>query len=178
MRERPSHAAHGSCTLAVADCRRRRPRPPRPRKDAEKALTIRWFGQSFFQIETGDMTKIVIDPHSMMEYSRPTCKADLVLITHEHDDHSQPEALTDSQNAKIIRGLMVKGKRQDWAKIDEKFKNIRIRTVPSFHDAEEGIKRGKNSMFVIETDGLKIAHLGDLGHPLEEEQVKAIAIRN
>ena len=34
----------------------------------EKLLTIRWFGQSFFQIETGDGTKIVIDPHSMPEY--------------------------------------------------------------------------------------------------------------
>ncbi len=139
-----------------------------------KALTIHWFGQSFWQIETGDGTRIVIDPHSMTEYGRPTCKADLVLISHEHDDHNQFQALTDSEKAKVIHGLSVKGKRQDWAKIDEKFRNIHIRTVPSFHDNEDGLKRGKNAMFIIETDGLKIAHLGDLGHPLSEEQVKAI----
>jgi L-ascorbate metabolism protein UlaG (beta-lactamase superfamily) len=143
-------------------------------QEKAKNLTIRWFGQSFFQIQTGDDTKIVIDPHAMMEYARPTCKADLVLITHEHDDHNQPEALTDSEKAKIIHGLTVKGKRQDWAKIDEKFKNIHVRTVPCYHDTEEGLKRGKNSIFVIETDGLRIAHLGDLGHPLEEAQVAAI----
>jgi L-ascorbate metabolism protein UlaG (beta-lactamase superfamily) len=139
-----------------------------------KALTIRWFGQSFFQIETGDGTKIVIDPHAMPEYSRPTCQADLVLITHEHDDHNRPEVLTDSEKAKIIRGLTLKGKKQDWTKIDEQFKNIHIRTVPCFHDEEDGLKRGKNSIFVIETDGLKIVHLGDLGHPLSDDQVKAI----
>jgi len=140
----------------------------------DKVLTIRWFGQSFFQVEASDKTLIVVDPHSMIEYNRPTCKADLVLITHEHDDHNQPDALTDSREAKIIRGLTVKGKRQEWAKIDEKFKDIKIRSVPSFHDAEDGLKRGKNSIFVFEVDGLKIAHLGDLGHSLEAEQIKAI----
>lgn len=139
-----------------------------------KALTIRWFGQSFFQVETGDGTKIVFDPHSMTEYSRPTCEANLVLISHEHDDHNQPEVLTNSDKAKVIRGLVVKGKKQDWNKVDEKFKNIKIRTVPSFHDPEEGLKRGKNSIFVVETDGLKIVHLGDLGHTLDDAQIKAI----
>jgi L-ascorbate metabolism protein UlaG (beta-lactamase superfamily) len=140
----------------------------------DKALTIRWFGQSFWQVTSSNGTKIVFDPHAMMEYGRPTCQADLVLISHEHDDHNQPQALTDSAKAKVIHGLTVKGKRQDWAKIDEKFQGIHIKTVPSFHDAEEGIKRGKNSIFVVEVDGLKIVHLGDLGHVLDEEQIKAI----
>jgi len=140
----------------------------------DKALTVRWFGQSFFQLETGDGTKVVIDPHSMIEYNRPTCKADLILITHEHDDHNQVEALTESEKAKVIKGLTTKGKKQDWNKVDEKFKNIRIRTVPSYHDMEEGFRRGKNGIFVVETDGLKIVHLGDLGHVPDEEQIKAI----
>jgi L-ascorbate metabolism protein UlaG (beta-lactamase superfamily) len=147
---------------------------PAAAQPKNKALTIRWFGQSFFQVETGDGTKIVFDPHSMTEYGRPTCEANLVLISHEHDDHNQPEALTNSQKAKIIRGLVLKGKRLDWNKVDEKFKEIRIRTVPSFHDPEEGMRRGKNSIFVVETDGLKIVHLGDLGHALEKEQIEAI----
>ena len=139
-------------------------------------ISIQWFGQSFFQIVTGDGTRIVIDPHLMPEYSRPNCEADLILISHEHDDHNLVEAVSnlEKDKPKIIRGLVVKGKRQDWNKVDEKVKNIRIRNVPSYHDAEDGLKRGKNSMFVIETDGLKIAHLGDLGHTLSDEQVKAI----
>ncbi len=149
---------------------------PAVAQDAKaKTISIHWFGQSFFQIETGDQTRIVIDPHLMPEYGRPSCKADLILITHEHDDHNLIDAVSNLEDKpKIIRGLVVKGKRQDWNKVDEKFKNIRIRTAPSYHDAEDGLKRGKNSIFVIETDGLKIAHLGDLGHPLDEETVKKI----
>ena len=139
-----------------------------------KTIAIRWFGQSFFQVETGDGTRIVFDPHAMTEYGRPTCVADLVLISHEHDDHNQPEVLTDSKNAKVIHGLTIKGKRQEWNKVDTTFHNIHIRNVPSFHDAEDGLKRGKNSIFVVETDGLKIVHLGDLGHSLDEKQIKEI----
>jgi L-ascorbate metabolism protein UlaG (beta-lactamase superfamily) len=147
---------------------------PSAAQQKNKALTIRWFGQSFFQVETGDGTKVVFDPHSMPEYGRPTCEANLVLISHEHDDHNQAEILKDAERAKVIRGLIIKGKRQDWNKVDEKFKNIRIRTVPSFHDSEDGLKRGKNSIFVVETDGLKIVHLGDLGHTLEKKEIDAI----
>jgi L-ascorbate metabolism protein UlaG (beta-lactamase superfamily) len=158
--------------IAVALAGLASPIPAQEKKD--KALTIRWFGQSFFQVETPNRTLIVFDPHSMTEYNRPTCKADLALISHEHDDHNQPEALSESKDAKVIRGLAMKGKRFDWNKVDETYKNIRIRTVPSYHDNEEGLKRGKNSIFVVEVDGLKIAHLGDLGHALEDEQVKQI----
>jgi len=139
-----------------------------------KALTIRWFGQSFFQVETGDGTKIVFDPQSMIEYGRPTCDGNLILISHEHDDHNQVESVTGFDKAKVIRGLSLKGKKLEWNKVDEKFKNIRVRTVPSYHDVEEGLRRGKNSIFVVETDGLKIVHLGDLGHTLEKEQIEAI----
>jgi L-ascorbate metabolism protein UlaG (beta-lactamase superfamily) len=156
------------CSAAVA--------APAAAQPKNKALTIRWFGQSFFQVETGDGTKIVLDPHAMPEFGRPTCQADLVLITHEHDDHNQHEVLTDSEKAKIIRGLVLKGKRFDWNKVDDKFKNVKIRTVPTYHDGEEGMKRGKNSAFIIETDGLKIVHLGDLGHELDEAQVKAFEL--
>ncbi len=38
--------------------------------------------------------------------------------------------------------------------------------LPSYHDTEQGRRRGKNVMFRIEVDGLKILHCGDLGHDL------------
>ncbi|NLF27891.1 MAG: MBL fold metallo-hydrolase, partial [Clostridiales bacterium] len=50
-------------------------------------------------------------------------------------------------------------------------KGLRIYGVDSFHDDSGGSKRGKNVMFVVEGDGLRVAHLGDLGHPLDESQV-------
>src|SRR5438105_11530675 len=38
----------------------------------------------------------------------------------------------------------------------------------------EGLQRGKNTVFIIEVDGWKIVHLGDLGHLLTPKQIKAI----
>jgi L-ascorbate metabolism protein UlaG (beta-lactamase superfamily) len=143
-------------------------------KEKEKDLTIRWFGQSFFQVISSSGTKIVFDPHAMTEYDRPTCVADIVCISHEHNDHNRLEILTDSEKAKVFHGVTVKGKAQTFTKIDEQVKDVKIRTVPSYHDEENGLKRGKNAIFCVEVDGLKIVHLGDLGHPLDEQQVKAI----
>ena len=44
----------------------------------------------------------------------------------------------------------------------------------SYHDNENGFSRGKNAAFVVEIEGLTFCHLGDLGHDLNDEQVKAI----
>ena len=83
-------------------------------KDEKKALTIRWFGQSFFQIETGDMTKIVIDPHAMMEYGRPTCKADLVLINTNSWNlfplHNATNAIVEACHVGNVDTVFVAGK--------------------------------------------------------------------
>lgn len=149
-------------------------------KEKEKSIQIRWYGQSFFQVTTVDGTKIVFDPHAMTEYGRQLLKGDLVLISHLHDDHSQFEILENADELKklekerVFFGVNLKSKGKEWNKINGKYKNITFRNIPCYHDNEEGMKRGKNSIFIVETDGLKIAHLGDLGHLLEEETLKEI----
>jgi L-ascorbate metabolism protein UlaG (beta-lactamase superfamily) len=141
----------------------------------EKKLTLRWHGQSFFQLETGSGQKIVFDPHAIPVFGRQIVSANVVLISHPHNDHSQPEILEDSKAARIFQGV-VEGKngKQDWNRIDEKVIQTRIRSMGTYHDAMNGLQRGKNSIFVVEADGLVFVHLGDLGHELTPEQVKAI----
>jgi L-ascorbate metabolism protein UlaG (beta-lactamase superfamily) len=142
----------------------------------KKVVEIRWYGHSFFQLTTTSGTKVAFDPHAIAEYGAPPLSPDIVVMSHNHNDHNRKEVLAnaDSKDLKAFYGLSVKGKGGDWAKIDEKVKEVRVRTVPTFHDNEEGAKRGKNSAFVIEADGLKICHLGDLGHELTDEQIAAI----
>jgi L-ascorbate metabolism protein UlaG (beta-lactamase superfamily) len=74
----------------------------------------------------------------------------------------------------VYRGVVVKNGKQEWKAIDEKRGNIRIRNVATYHDPQNGLQRGKNSIFVVDVDGITICHLGDLGHELSPEQVKAI----
>jgi L-ascorbate metabolism protein UlaG (beta-lactamase superfamily) len=144
-------------------------------QDAKK-LSIRWQGQSFFEIRTSAGTRIVIDPHAIEEYGPRSVKADLVLNTHFHTDHTQNQVVEnlDKDKVKVLNGLKGDMKRASWNEIDEKFKDVHVRSVGTYHDDLQGMKRGLNSVFVIEADGYKIVHLGDLGHKLSDAQLKAI----
>jgi L-ascorbate metabolism protein UlaG (beta-lactamase superfamily) len=146
---------------------------PAAAQDAKK-VKLRWYGQSFFQLETSAGTKVVFDPHAIPEYGRHLVSADLVLVSHEHTDHNQVEILENAMKAKLIRGLKLKGKNLVWNLIDEKFKDVSVHSVGTYHDKAEGMERGRSTAFVVEADGLKFVHLGDLGHELTPEMVKAI----
>jgi L-ascorbate metabolism protein UlaG (beta-lactamase superfamily) len=141
-------------------------------------IKIRWHGQSMFEIVTPEGTKIVIDPHVIPAYGKKSLKADLILISHPHDDHTRVEAIENEKKAKKIEAVvtMKDGPRiqQEWKNIDEKFKDVRIQTMGTYHDEVGGMDRGKNGAFILDIDGVRIVHLGDLGHQLSEAQVKKL----
>ena len=144
--------------------------------DAKK-ITVTWHGQSFFEITTSKGTRIVIDPHLIDAYGRPDVDADLVLLSHNHTDHTQTNAVRNIDKAKVIQGWKDEkgdGKKVDWNIIDEKFNDVKIRTVGTFHDNMNGLKRGLNTILILEFDGLKFAHLGDLGHALSKAQLQKV----
>jgi L-ascorbate metabolism protein UlaG (beta-lactamase superfamily) len=143
--------------------------PPRP-------VTIRWHGQSFFQIESSKGTRIVIDPHAIFAYGRKDVSADLILISHFHNDHNQKEIIRNFATGKVqvLEGLKSGPKKVDWNPIDQTFRDVHVRSVGVYHDNAEGMSKGKNTIFIIEVDGLNIVHLGDLGHLLSEKDIKKI----
>jgi L-ascorbate metabolism protein UlaG (beta-lactamase superfamily) len=140
--------------------------------DAKKVV-LRWHGQSFFDLETSQGTRIAFDPHAIDSYGRITVKADLVLVSHNHNDHTQLE-MVENPSKKVIQGWKGSGKRVEWNLIDEQFRDVHLRSVGVYHDNAQGMERGKNTIFILEVDGMKIVHLGDLGHFLSEQQIKQI----
>ncbi len=141
-------------------------------------LSIRWHGQSFFEITTTKGTNIVLDPHAIEEYPRVQVKADLLLMSHLHDDHTQTHVVDNFMKLKpdetVFNALKKVGDKEEFNKQDKTVKDVKVRDVLVYHDDMQGIKRGKNGVWVIEADGLKIVHLGDLGHMLTEDQIKKI----
>ena len=135
-------------------------------------LTVTWLGQSCFILETATGTRVVTDPIPKgLGYELPVgLRADVVTVSHEHPDHNNVALVTN--RAHILRGLT--SDKKGWTKIDEKVKDIAIRTVGVYHDDKHGAERGLNSVFVFETAGLRVAHLGDLGHTLDDKQLSAI----
>jgi L-ascorbate metabolism protein UlaG (beta-lactamase superfamily) len=144
--------------------------------EKEKTVKIRWYGQSFFQLETSLGFKIVFDPHAIPHFTRSLLTADFVLISHEHNDHNQIDILDPKPKQTDIYHGVVEPKpgKQEWKSVNEKRGQINIRNVGTFHDPVNGMQRGKNSIWIVEADGLVFCHLGDLGHELTAEQVKAI----
>ena len=145
-----------------------------PAADQAVKLTIRWHGQSFFELESSKGTHVVFDPHLIDAYGRKEVAADLILISHEHNDHNQFEAVKNYMKVKRLHGLRAVGNKLDWNPIDETFRDIHIRSLGVYHDHVKGMQYGKNTIFILEVDGLRIVHLGDLGHLLSDRLVKEI----
>ncbi|MFC2021264.1 MBL fold metallo-hydrolase [Chloroflexota bacterium] len=141
---------------------------------AAPTAQLQWLGQAGFVLTSSQGSKILVDPPSARTgYTiEPIADVDAVLVSHGHGDHSNVELATGSPL--ILRGLTDDG----WNTIDQQVKDIRIHSIspvnPIYHDNEKGDQRGRNTIFVIEVDGLRLVHMGDLGHILTPESVTAI----
>lgn len=109
---------------------------------------------------------MVLDPHdgASIGLPEPSPSADLVVVTHDHEAHSALEAVEGSEKVPVVveevGDLAVRG--------------VEMRGVETFHDASRGEERGENTVVRFLMDGVYLCHLGDLGHPLSDEEVEEI----
>lgn len=131
---------------------------------------MKWLGHACFYFTTPGGVRVLTDPFdAKVPYPRAPLECDVVTMSHEHGDHNSREGLLGSPM--ILRGL---DESMEVRRLSETVGDASFRTVASFHDAEGGAKRGKNAIFVMDFAGLKVVHLGDLGHELSLEQVQEI----
>jgi L-ascorbate metabolism protein UlaG (beta-lactamase superfamily) len=130
-------------------------------------MKVRYLGHAAFELSLEDGKKVVFDPYESgaydgaLAYGPITGAYDLAVVSHDHADHC-----CDSVTSKARKVVDRTG--------EFDFEGVKITTVPTFHDESKGSERGKNLMAVIEVEGMKIAHLGDLGHALSAEEIKAL----
>lgn len=127
-------------------------------------MKIKWLGHSCFLITSEKGTRIITDPFKVDEgltYKEVTLEADIVTSSHAHYDHD---------NTGPVKGSPVILK----SSVDKTIRDIKIRTVPTYHDDKEGKERGSNLIFCFKVDGMNVSHLGDLGHPLKQSQIDAL----
>ncbi len=122
-------------------------------------MKIKWLGHSAFLITTESGVKIITDPYKSgsyegaVGYGKIRDAADVVLVSHEHDDHNSVESVLG--DPVVLRGAG-----------EHESKGLKFKGVETYHDKTKGKERGKNTVFVFEADGLTVCHLGDLGHTL------------
>ena len=125
-------------------------------------MKISWLGHSCFKIESDGGKIIVTDPFDeAVGYPLPKAKADVVTVSHDHHDHNHVAAI--GGNPAVVRGPGKKAAA-----------GIEFEGVASYHDDRGGKRRGKNTIFSFEMDGIRVCHLGDLGHLLSEEDAAAL----
>ena len=128
-------------------------------------MIITYIGHSCFKIQdktTPDGITVVTDPFDKKTGLKPPAfEANIVTVSHGHDDHS---------NVKSLRG---EPKVFDTAG-EYEVNNVAIQGVASYHDDKEGAERGNNIIYRIEMDDISIVHLGDLGHTLDNKQLEAL----
>ena len=119
-------------------------------------MTIQWLGHSCFKRSSSGHS-IVLDPYAdgKVPGLRPLrVEANEVFCSHGHDDHGAAELVA------ILK--------------PEAPSRFAITKVESAHDNEGGKLRGLNTIHVLEENGIRAAHMGDLGAMLTPGQIAAI----
>lgn len=125
-------------------------------------MDITYIGHSSFRIK-GKTATIITDPFdpSMVGLKFPVTDADIVTISHNHEDHNKIDLVKNT--SMVINGPG-----------EYEVKEVSVIGISSYHDDKKGEERGKNTIYVYEIDDVTIAHLGDLGHSLSADVLEEI----
>lgn len=128
-------------------------------------MEITYLGHSCFKVKNKAGLVIYLDPFKsdMVGLPLPKDVADVVTVSHAHDDHRAVEVITGPINREKTFVIDKVG--------EYEIAGVQISAMSSFHDKNGGAERGKNLVISMVVDGLVVVHLGDLGAKLSESQI-------
>ncbi len=121
-------------------------------------MTIQWLGHACFKITHRGYT-VLIDPYNssyIPGYPRLRTTADRLLVSHEHYGHNYREGVTLSGRP-------------------ERDCPFAISAMEVPHDGLYGALRGSCLIHILEADGMKLVHMGDIGMQLKDADAARIA---
>lgn len=123
-------------------------------------MELIWHGHACFRVRSKDAT-VLMDPYRTirgLDLGRP--RAEIITISHAHPGHDNIEAVRGAPPPKVVSGPG-----------EYEISGMFITGVRTYHDDAGGTRLGRNTVYLLETEGMVLAHLGDLGHALSTEQV-------
>lgn len=129
-------------------------------------MILTYHGHSLFKLK-GKRGTVVTDPYNdEIGLTMPRLSGDIVTISHLHSDHNAADKISGT------------ARRNNPFIIDEpgeyEVGGISVFGTKTFHDDSYGSERGVNNVYVILIDGMRVCHLGDLGHELTSTQLDDI----
>ena len=124
-------------------------------------MKITWYGLSCLYLESSGAS-VLMDPYDNTcgGYVLPSLSADIYTVSHEHYDHNCIEAVSNPEAVRARYGMVEKG--------------VRVSSIHTWHDRSQGKQWGPNEVFILDIDGIRVAHLGDLGQELDVAQLAAL----
>ncbi len=122
---------------------------------------FKWFGHNCFRIRAREATVLTDPVGRATGYTLPKQTADIVTLSHDHPGHANLDAV--KPDFATLRGPG-----------EYEVHGVFVTGIRTYHDAAKGAERGYNTVYLIELEGMVVCHLGDLGHPLTEEQAEAM----
>jgi L-ascorbate metabolism protein UlaG (beta-lactamase superfamily) len=123
-------------------------------------MKVKWLGHASMLLTSSDGLRIVTDPYTPgafgLNYAPIDVEADIVTVSHDHADHNNVSAVKGKPD--VVKGSGV-----------HNVKGITFQGIDCYHDDSSGSQRGTNTIFCFSLDGIRVCHLGDLGHPLRPE---------
>ena len=124
-------------------------------------MDVTWLGHGCFRLR-GRAAAAVTDPYPpAIGLKLQRLDANLVTVSHEHENHNYTQVMRDAYEIRGPGEYEVAG--------------ISVIGVPAYHDSEKGAKHGRNTIYLIEIDDVRVCHLGDLGHLLDDAEAEAIS---
>lgn len=121
---------------------------------------IRWYGHTSFRIKGKEAT-IITDPVDRSTgFGMGKQSADIVTISGDEQGQNLNAIRPEFQ---VINGPG-----------EYEMHDVFVTGARTFQDNENGARKGYNTTYLIEVEGLKIAHLGNIGHNLSEAQAETL----
>jgi L-ascorbate metabolism protein UlaG (beta-lactamase superfamily) len=123
-------------------------------------VDVTWHGQSCFRLR-GKGAVVVTDPYPPALGPKLKLEANLVTVSHEHENHGHVQSVREATY--VIDGPG-----------EYEVAGVTVQGLPTFHDNEKGARHGRNTVYVIELDDVRVCHLGDLGHTLSDDALETL----
>lgn len=127
-------------------------------------MKVQWLGHASFLVTSDTGTRIITDPYKTgggINYGEIKESADIVTISHEHADHNNAASVVGQPQ--VFKG---------GAPVE--IKGVKLTGISTYHDENQGKDRGTNTIICMEMDGIRLCHLGDLGHTLTPHDISQI----
>jgi L-ascorbate metabolism protein UlaG (beta-lactamase superfamily) len=122
-------------------------------------MYIEYLAHASFLVRSAAGTTIIIDPYDpAIGYGAISRSCDAMVISHDHRDHNHSASVQG--RAMVLKNSP--GRRN--------IGDITVRGVLACHDECGGARLGYSTIALLEVDGIRCCHAGDLGHLLTDEQ--------